>query len=228
MPAKNAAYDTTVSLTSRVNPNIFVVNPTISVGDVKVSTDWAPPANIATLPTVVDAAAPNVKLSLSADEMNGSNIAILFNDAGAIWADLEVNIETTDGDRLNSVFASLAAGVARVDAPIQQGKLSLWIGESRDGVLANALTWNYTTTTDLLAGGTATLTFTEKYCETAVIGSPISGVIANVGGDDYSITFNLPTSVSDAFLAGVRMKYRAVVNHGTSEKVLDGGVVEAA
>jgi len=93
-PKKNTAYVFEVGLTSQADTKLLQVNPTLATGDVKVQTDDGSLANITTLPTGA-ASSKRVKVSLSADEMNGDNIWVQFSDAaGAEWCDLGVCIQT--------------------------------------------------------------------------------------------------------------------------------------
>jgi cell division protein ZapA (FtsZ GTPase activity inhibitor) len=95
-PKKNAAFTFYVSLRSQSNPKIHQANPTLAAGDVKVAIDDGAPANLATLPAVDADFTKRVKVSLSASEMNGDNISVIFSDAaGDEWCDLIVNIQTT-------------------------------------------------------------------------------------------------------------------------------------
>jgi hypothetical protein len=229
MPPRNTPYSTTIALTSRSNPNEFIVDPSISAGDVKVSIDYGDDADIDTLPVVVQAGKSNIQVSLTADEMDGVNIAVMFKDSSALWADFLLNIETTDGDRLNSVFSAVAAAqIIRVDDPITPGQLSLYKGESRDAVIVSTLVWQITTVTDITVGGTARLTFSDKYCDGNPVIAEVDGAIALISGDDYSLTFSVPTTVADQFLLGTRMTYRVTVNYGASEAVVDAGDVVVA
>ena len=95
-PKKNAAYSFYCALTSQATPNTFQSNPTLTTGDVKVSTDGAAFTNTATLPVVTPASGKAILVSLSSTEMNGDNVQVLFSDAaGAEWCDLLANIQTT-------------------------------------------------------------------------------------------------------------------------------------
>ena len=97
-PVINVAYVTYLSLVSQANTKIFQGNPTLAAGDVKVAIDDGAPANLATLPVVDADFTKRVKVSLSAGEMNGDNISVLFSDAaGAEWCDLSLNIQTVAG-----------------------------------------------------------------------------------------------------------------------------------
>jgi hypothetical protein len=95
-PKKNTAFITYVDLVSRAAPYGFQVNPTLAAGDVQVSIDGGAYANLTTLPAVTPAGSSTVKISLSAAEMNGDNVHVLFKDqAGAEWNDFSMNLQTT-------------------------------------------------------------------------------------------------------------------------------------
>lgn len=109
-----------VSLIDQGNPNVFKANPTLAAGDVKVSIDGAAEANITTLPTVTPAAGKHVKVTLSAAEMTGDNISVIFSDgAGAEWCDLQIPIQpnaaiaggicTTGGSSTSVVCSSFSS-----------------------------------------------------------------------------------------------------------------------
>lgn len=95
-PKKNTAFIFYVSLTSQANTKVMKASPTLAAGDVKVSIDGGALNSLATLPTNTPAASTMVKVSLSASEMNGDNITVVFSDAaGAEWCDLTANIQTS-------------------------------------------------------------------------------------------------------------------------------------
>lgn len=94
-PIRSAAHVFYVSLRSQADTKLLKVNPTLAAGDFKVSIDGGASANLATLPTVTPAAGCTVKISLSADEMDGDNIAIVASDAaGAEWCDEFWSLQT--------------------------------------------------------------------------------------------------------------------------------------
>ena len=69
---------------------------TLAAGDVMVATGNGAPGNITTLPTVDADFTKRLKVNMSAAEMNGDNVTVLFSDAaGAEWLDLKVNLQTT-------------------------------------------------------------------------------------------------------------------------------------
>lgn len=95
-PKKNAAYIVYVSLVSQANTKIMQANPTLAAADFNVSTDGGSLGALATTPTVTPASGKMVKISLSADEMNGDNVTVVCSDSsGAEWCDLVINIQTT-------------------------------------------------------------------------------------------------------------------------------------
>lgn len=95
-PKKNTAFTMYVSLVSQANTKVMQSTPTLASGDVKVSTDGGTLNNITTLPVVTPASGKAVKVDLSASEMNGDNIVIIFSDAaGNEWCDLVLNLQTT-------------------------------------------------------------------------------------------------------------------------------------
>lgn len=96
VPAKKgAAYIFYVGLPSQADPRTLQTSPTFAAGDVLVATDDGAPGNAATLPVFDADFTKRVKVSVSAGEMNGDNITIVFSDAaGAEWCDLIVNIQT--------------------------------------------------------------------------------------------------------------------------------------
>lgn len=103
-PKKNTAFVTDVTLINASGRPSLKANPTLATGDVQVSTDEGAFANIGTLPTVTPAAGTNVKISLSAGEMNGDRCAIQFIDQTTPkeWDDvlIVINIPVRNSDDL--------------------------------------------------------------------------------------------------------------------------------
>lgn len=111
VPKSGVAYIFYVSLPSQANVLVFQSNPTLAAGDVTVSIDGAAAANITTLPTVTPAGGKRVKVSLSAAEMTGDNISVMFSDvAGAEWCDQQFDIQTS------------ARGIADLAYPATSGR----------------------------------------------------------------------------------------------------------
>jgi len=95
-PKKNTAFTFYVGLVSQANTKILQVSPTLAADDVKVAIDDGAPNNLATLPVVDADFTKRVKVALSAGEMNGDRISIIFADAaGAEWCDLIIDIATS-------------------------------------------------------------------------------------------------------------------------------------
>lgn len=95
-PQKNVEYIFYIGLTSQADTKLLQNNPTIASGDALVSTDGGSTSNLDTIPAVTPASSDIVKVTVSATEMNGDNIVIVFSDAaGAEWCDLIINIQTS-------------------------------------------------------------------------------------------------------------------------------------
>ena len=95
-PKKNTAHILYTALVSQADTKLLKATPTIAAGDFKVSIDGGAFNNLATLPTVTPAAGVTVKISLSADEMNGDNITVACIDAaGAEWCDQLIALQTS-------------------------------------------------------------------------------------------------------------------------------------
>ena len=94
-PVRGEAFIFYCALTSQANPNVFQTNPTLAVGDVRLSTDGGALNNITALPTVTPAGAEQVEVNASAAEMTGDVVTVLFSDvAGNEWQDLLIEIFT--------------------------------------------------------------------------------------------------------------------------------------
>jgi len=125
-PQKGVEYIFYVFLVSQANQRLFQVNPTLASGDVTVTTDGNAVTNLDTLPDVDPDGSVFVKVTVSATEMNGDNIAIRFCDAaGDEWCDLGAGIQTsgqsfdamdTNIDDIETVTAALASLDAIADA----------------------------------------------------------------------------------------------------------------
>jgi hypothetical protein len=93
-PIKNASYTFTVSLISQSDTDVIQPSPTLAAGDVKISIDGGSFANIGTLPTEIESTGV-LEVALTAAEMNGDRIDVLFSDvAGDEWQDLHIPIFT--------------------------------------------------------------------------------------------------------------------------------------
>ena len=97
-PKKNQAFTFYITLTDATSAlGALKANPTIAAGDFTVSTDGGAFANLGTLPTVTPAAGRGVKISMSASEMNGDQVLIIWEDQTSPpeWVAGSVCIETT-------------------------------------------------------------------------------------------------------------------------------------
>lgn len=94
MPAKNKQFVFYISLAQQSDPKVFQTNPTLAIGDVKVSTGGGSKDNIGTLPVVTPTGSDQVKVTLSAAEMNHNEGAtVTFADAtGDEWCSRTIHI----------------------------------------------------------------------------------------------------------------------------------------
>lgn len=98
LPVKSESYTFYVSLVDISDPDNFKVNPTIEAGDFQVSIDDAAFTNLTNLPTVTPANSIQVKIVLTAAEMNGDKINVQGIDAvGDEWQDTYITIDVPRG-----------------------------------------------------------------------------------------------------------------------------------
>ena len=97
-PHKGTAYQFYTSLVAQADPTTFQVNPTIAVGDFKVSKDGGALVNLATLPVVAPAGSRMVQIDLSSSEMDADKVVVQGVDvAGDEWQELEAYIDVPTG-----------------------------------------------------------------------------------------------------------------------------------
>lgn len=91
-PKKNVAFTFNLALVDSSNRPQFITNPSIDIGNFRVSTDGAALTNLATLPVVENG---TVKIDLSASEMNGDRVLIVGHRPDGEWDDVNVTIHPT-------------------------------------------------------------------------------------------------------------------------------------
>lgn len=135
MPKINTAYAFDVALVGQADTRLLQANPTLAAGDVKVSIDEGAFANITTLPTIAPSSGRNVKVALTAAEMNGNRIVVQFVDAsGAEWCDLVYSIETSPDDlTVTAIRTGLGLASANLDTQLDALPTAT---ESADALLA--------------------------------------------------------------------------------------------
>ena len=112
VPVRGVAYTFTFELVDALNPDKFLIDPTIAAGDFRISKDFGAFTNLATTPVVSPAGSTQVRGDLSATEMTADDIKIQGIDAaGAEWQDVAINIDVpsssieTVGDIQIGIFA---------------------------------------------------------------------------------------------------------------------------
>lgn len=93
-PKKNQTFTFIVNLDDSAVLGQFKVNPTIAVGDFKVSTDDSALTNLTNLPTVSPAGSCHIKIILTAAEMNGDRVVVEIKDqtSPSEWEPLVIKI----------------------------------------------------------------------------------------------------------------------------------------
>ena len=96
-PVKNEDFVVYISLQDMSISGAFKADPTISAGDFKVKKDSGVPVNLTTLPAIDSAGETDLKIALTALEMNADNVIITGIDqtANKEWADFKLSILTT-------------------------------------------------------------------------------------------------------------------------------------
>jgi hypothetical protein len=91
---KNNAFIFYFTLISQIDTDVFQANPTLAAGDVRISIDGGALVNITALPTAIGAGKV-LSVPLTAAEMNGNEIMVLFSDVAANeWQDAMMVIST--------------------------------------------------------------------------------------------------------------------------------------
>ena len=94
LPKKGEAYVFYVALVDAADPTGFKVDPTVAVGDFKISKDGGAFANLSTLPVVAPAGSPMLRISLTSTEMTADDVSIWGVDqAGSEWQDFIATVE---------------------------------------------------------------------------------------------------------------------------------------
>ena len=94
-PKKNTIFTFYVGLVSQADTKLLQNSPTLATCVFQVSTDGGALANLGTLPVVTPASSDAIKVTLSAAEMNGDDIVVVFSDAAGVqWADMLIHLKT--------------------------------------------------------------------------------------------------------------------------------------
>lgn len=192
IPIKGEAYSFKLSLVDRANPMTFKDNPTLTAGDVKVDVDGSGFSNITALPTV---SGKVVTVSLSAGEMNGDSVSILFSDAlGEEWCDYFMELRPTVAN-FSTINSDLSAVDSVVDAILSDtgtDGVKIAAGEILGLMVENGLTLQQflqvfmaVLAGEVLGGGTSTITFRD-------LADALNRITASVdaNGNRTSVTFN--------------------------------------
>jgi len=243
-PKKNAEYIFYIGLPDQADTKLFKSSPTIAAGDFKVATDGGALGNLGTLPAVTPAASKMVKITLSASEMNGDNATLVCSDAaGAEWADVIVNIQTS-ANQIDDLALASALTTAQNDLDTLTGS---------DGATLATTQGNYaplkpTTagrTLDVTIGGTAgidwgnvenkttanDLSATDiQLCDTVTTNADaitVAGILTTQMTEAYAADGTAPTLAQALFLIQQSLHEFAIADTTRTVKKLDGSTTAA-
>lgn len=88
-PKKGIAYEFYLSLTDIFDPQFFILNPTIEIGDFTISKDGGVFGNLATIPAASPLLSSSIKINLSAAEMTADKVVVKGKDSSSDqWGDI--------------------------------------------------------------------------------------------------------------------------------------------
>lgn len=154
-PKRATAWIGYISLSSAAVASNLQANPTLAAGDVKVSIDGGAFANLTTLPAVTPAAGIAVKVQLSASEMTGDNIFVVFVDQTATkeWCDYSFTLQTAARQIDDLAYPATSGRSMVVDAAGLVDANTVKIGPTGAGTAQTARDLG---TSVLLSSGTGT------------------------------------------------------------------------
>jgi hypothetical protein len=147
-PQRGVAYSFRISLLDSINPGRIKKSPTIVAGDFKISIDGGVLNNLTTLPTELPAASGCITVSLTAVEMLGDKIQVVWSDPefewgdGYVFFDAPTNILTNNDYNAIGVVQMVESYAADGVAPTRDQMLfMIWSAVSQfiiTGTLINA------------------------------------------------------------------------------------------
>jgi hypothetical protein len=179
-----------VCLPSMATSGVMQTNPTLAVGDVKISLDGAAQANLTTLPVVTPAGGKQVKVTLNQAETNADNLDIVFSDQTATkeWADTFISIQTA-GNTVNLDFTvpaigrgTVTSGASATSVPTSAFTPS---GASLDQFAGRVVLFDANTTTPALRGCARAISSSSNaaapvFTVTSLPAVPVSGDLFSV------------------------------------------------
>jgi len=152
-PLYGVAYDFYISVVDQANTKLFKSSATIASGDFQVSIDGGSLANLGTLPSVTPAASKIIKVSLSASEMQGTNIVVRWSDAaGSEWCDGMINIQPMMGP---ICVGTVTTGASATSIPTSAFTPA---GAATDQFKGRILIFDHNTSTSALRGQATDIT----------------------------------------------------------------------
>ena len=204
LPKRGVAFITYMGLVSQADTKLLIASPTLAAGDFKISKDGGATANLATLPTNTPAASSQIKISLSATEMEADNVSIIGIDAaGAEWCSFHLNIQTSTRAAEDLAFPTTSGRSIDVAAT---GEVGLDFTNRLDttGILPN-----------VVAGGAGGLFIAGSNAATTISGLTTGALscttITASGAVAFQSTFAVTTSTSLAALSATTVTFSGAV-----------------
>lgn len=185
---KNEAFTFYIpGLVSQADTKLFKTAPTIAAGDFKISKDGGAFANPDTLPDVEPDGGTQVRVQLTATEMNADQITVKWQDASdAEWCDGSMLILTSSAQMADLATASALSALSGLFAGITS--LAQWLG-----LIAGKQVGDTTARTELRASGAGSGTYDETTDSLEALHDNGISVTATV-----ALTYNEMQSIADA------------------------------
>lgn len=107
-PKRGEPYTTYIALQDAANGSKHLLNPTIVLGEFKVSTDGGDETDLV-LPIVVPANSGNVQINFSSAQMTGNKAVLSGRDANGEWADIKIPIDISVEESFELIIPNEAA-----------------------------------------------------------------------------------------------------------------------
>ena len=165
-----APFTLYISLESQSTPGKFVTDPTIAAADFNVSKDDGTFAALTTTPTVDPSGSVQVKIELSATEMQADVVSVVCQDtAGDQWFDQRIDIHTTrvpyaevDSVTSATIFASSDLSLSSTDDAYNDAFVAFLSGTNA-GLAAKITDYTGATRTFTVESGLASPSVSDKF-----------------------------------------------------------------
>jgi hypothetical protein len=121
-PIKGSPYTFTLSLFSTTTSELLT-NPTITAGDVSLSTDGGAVASLTTTPSVIPASSGVVEVNLTSAEVGNEHFVVLFEDIDNEWKTVvyheTVALPSTGGGGVSPAVGALDVEIESTELEVE-------------------------------------------------------------------------------------------------------------